>query len=132
MMDCKKALVETNGDIEQAIDWLRKKGMSSAAKKADREVNEGSVAIANNNNKSIALELSCETDFVAKNEQFQALINEIALHALETSAENLEELLETIMKNGKKVKDFVLEHIDVVGENLSLKKSYSVQIRKVS
>jgi elongation factor Ts len=122
MMDCKKALVASNGDIDQAIDWLRKQGMSSAAKKADRVVNEGSVAVASNDNKSVVLELSCETDFVAKNEQFQALINEITTHALETAAENLEELLETTMKNGKKVKDYVLEHIAVVGENLSLKK----------
>lgn len=127
MMDCKKALVASNGDIDLAVDWLRKQGMSSAAKKADREVKEGSVAIAVSDKKSVIVELSCETDFVAKNEQFQALINEIAQNALNTEAQTLQALLETVIKEGKTVKDYVLEHIAVVGENLSVKQFASLE-----
>ena len=82
MMDCKKALDENGGDIEAAIDWLRKKGLSSAAKKAGRVASEGLVAVASNGTTGAVIELNSETDFVARNEQFQALVHEVAQEAL--------------------------------------------------
>src|SRR6187402_582674 len=82
MMDCKKALTETNGDFDAAVDWLRKKGIASAAKKADRVAAEGLVAAVTNGNKGLLLEVNCETDFVAKNADFQALVNTVAEAAL--------------------------------------------------
>jgi elongation factor Ts len=122
MMDCKKALVAANGNLEAAIDWLRKQGMSAAAKKADREVKEGSVAFAIDGTRAILVELNCETDFVAKNEQFQNIIRNVAQYALTSNAKNLEELLETTTEKNQKIKDYILEHIAVVGENLTLKR----------
>src|SRR5690625_3374236 len=80
MMDCKKALQETDGDIEKAIDYLREKGMASAAKKADRIAAEGSAFIASEGNTAVILEVNSETDFVAKNEEFKTLLEEIAKH----------------------------------------------------
>lgn len=82
MMDCKKALTETDGDLEKAGDWLRKKGIAKAAKKADREVTEGLVSsyIHHNGKVGVLLEVACETDFVAKTEQFTAFCREISLH----------------------------------------------------
>jgi elongation factor Ts len=122
MMDCKKALVASNGNIDEAVDWLRKQGLSSAAKKADREVKEGSIALAINDSKAVLVELSCETDFVAKNEQFQNIIQKITHHALNSNVTNLDELLESDIAGNKKTKEYVLEHIAVVGENLTLKR----------
>jgi elongation factor Ts len=121
MMDCKKALVACNGDLAEAADWLRKQGMSSAAKKADREVNEGSVAIASNGARHVVIELSCETDFVAKNEQFQGLTRKIADHALTAGVTSLDDLLESSIE-GKSVKQYIAEHVGVIGENLSLRR----------
>src|SRR5580698_4441585 len=83
MMDCKAALVETAGDIEAAVDWLRKKGLSKAAKKSGRVAAEGLVAIAVHGNDGVAVEVNSETDFVARNEEFQALARTIALVAVE-------------------------------------------------
>ena len=80
MMDCKKALAENNGDLDLAVDWLRKKGVASAAKKADRAANEGVIAqhIASGSRTGVLLEVNCETDFVAKNDQFKAFCDELA------------------------------------------------------
>ena len=80
MMDCKKALDETGGDMEQAIDLLRKKGLSAAAKKAGRVAAEGLVAVAGQGNCCAVVEVNAETDFVAKNEAFQALVKDVAMH----------------------------------------------------
>ena len=82
MLDCKKALTETNGDMEQAIDWLRKKGLASAAKKASRIAAEGLVAVAVDGNKGSVVEVNSETDFVAKNEIFQEYVEDAAQVAL--------------------------------------------------
>ena len=82
MLDCKKALTETNGDMEQAIDWLRKKGLASAAKKASRIAAEGLVAVAVDGNKGAVVEVNSETDFVAKNEIFQEYVEDAAQVAL--------------------------------------------------
>ena len=82
MMDCKKALQETNGDMDQAIDFLREKGIAKAAKKADRIAAEGTTYILTEDNEAVILEVNSETDFVAKNEGFQVLVKEIAEHLL--------------------------------------------------
>ena len=82
MMDCKKALTETNGDMEKAIDWLREKGIAKAAKKADRIAAEGTTLIEIDGNTAVILEVNSETDFVAKNEAFQTLVKELAAHLL--------------------------------------------------
>ena len=82
MMDCKKALTETNGDMEAAIDFLREKGLSTAAKKADRIAAEGTTSILVKGNEAVILEVNAETDFVAKNEAFQTLVKELADHLI--------------------------------------------------
>ena len=80
MMDAKKALVETNGDMEAAVDWLRTKGLAKAAKKADRVAAEGLVGVAVNNGRGVAVEINSETDFVAKNDNFRDFVKDITLH----------------------------------------------------
>src|SRR6201996_2711329 len=87
MMDCKKALTETNGDMEAAVDWLRKKGLSAAAKKAGRVAAEGLVAVAAGDKKAAVVEVNAETDFVARNDQFQKLAIDAAKMALDTGAD---------------------------------------------
>ena len=80
MMECKKALTETNGDLDAAVDWLRKKGIASAAKKADRVAAEGLVAAVTTGTKGLVLEVNCETDFVARNEDFKSFVRDVAMH----------------------------------------------------
>ncbi len=123
MMDCKKALVETNGDIQAAIDFLRKKGQKLSAKRADREAKEGVVvAITNDDNtKGIAINLSCETDFVAKNEDFIDFAKSIADLALSAYPETKEALLE-LDYEGMPLKDKIVEQIGVIGEKLEVSK----------
>ena len=87
MMDCKKALNETDGDFEAAVDWLRKKGLSKAAKKADRVAAEGLVAVATEGGQGAVVEVNSETDFVARNEKFQSAVKEIAALAIGTSGD---------------------------------------------
>lgn len=87
MLDCKKALVEADGDMEKAVDWLRKKGLASAAKKASRVAAEGLVAVAVEGNKGAVVEVNSETDFVAKNEIFQEYVEDAALVALMNNGE---------------------------------------------
>src|SRR5690625_2750678 len=93
MMDCKKALEETNGNIEEAIDYLRKQGVSQAAKKADRIAAEGSAHIEVAGNTAVLLEVNCETDFVTKNEQFQTLLSDLGKHLVTEKPETVEEAL---------------------------------------
>ena len=123
MMDCKKALSETGGDFEKAIEFLRKKGMASAAKKAGRATKEGAVAafISNNGAVGALIELNCETDFVARNENYKVLLNGLGAHAVLSKATNLEGLLnETVAASGKTVATVVQEGIASLGENMSL------------
>ena len=121
MMDCKKALTETDGNIDAAIDWLREKGISKAAKKADRIAAEGLCNIAVNGNEAIVLELNSETDFVAKNDEFQNLLAGITEAVLNSSATNLEEALE-IQFDGKKLADKLVDATAKIGEKLSLRR----------
>jgi elongation factor Ts len=121
MMDCKKALTETNGDFEAAKDWLRSKGLAKAAKKASRVASEGLVAIASNDNKAALIELNSETDFVAKNEEFQNLAKEISNSALNSDG-TVEGLKNSQIANGKTVDESITDAIAKIGENMNLRR----------
>lgn len=127
LMDCKKALVETNGDFEAAIDFLRKKGAKIAANRAEREANEGVVIALTNeaNNYGILLNLSAETDFVAKNEEFIALAKEIAELALTSQPADVDALNATPFK-GTTVANVLLDTVAKIGEKIEVKKFVSV------
>ncbi|MFC4354447.1 translation elongation factor Ts [Chryseomicrobium palamuruense] len=122
MMDCKKALVETNGDMEAAIDFLREKGLSSAAKKADRIAAEGTTAIEVDGNKAVLVEINAETDFVAKNENFQQLVKEISTHLLTTEPASVEEALASTMDNGSTVENHISNAVAKIGEKITLRR----------
>jgi len=121
MMDCKKALTETDGNIDAAIDWLREKGISKAAKKADRIAAEGLCNIEVNGNVAVVLELNSETDFVAKNAEFQELLNDVTVAVLNSDATNLEEALK-VEAQGKAIEDLLVEKTAKIGEKLSLRR----------
>ena len=109
MMDAKKALTEVAGDMEAAVDWLRTKGLAKAAKKADRVAAEGLVGVAVSNGRGVAVEINSETDFVAKNADFQALVREVARVAL-TTGDSIE-VVKAADLNGKKVEEVIQEAI---------------------
>lgn len=121
MMDCKKALTETDGDMEKAVDWLREKGISQAEKKSSRAAAEGVCEVNAEGNKAIMFELNCETDFVAQNDKFIALTKKISDALLASDAKNDEEALE-VEVDGKPVKDLLLESITSLGENISFRR----------
>jgi len=122
MMDCKKALTQTDGDMQAAIDFLREKGLASAAKKADRIAAEGTTFILTEGNEAIILEVNAETDFVAKNEAFQTLVKELAEHLLATKPATVEEALDTTMSNGTNVADHISNAISKIGEKITLRR----------
>jgi len=121
MMDCKKALTETNGDMEKAIDFLREKGLASAAKKADRIAAEGLTSVSVSGNKAVLLEVNCETDFVAKNADFQGFINELAELILAKSPASVEEL-STIQMGEGTVQERLSSLIAKIGENMNIRR----------
>ncbi|MFA6627742.1 MAG: translation elongation factor Ts [Bacilli bacterium] len=121
MMDCKRALVETNGNIEEAITWLREKGISKAAKKQDRIAAEGIVTYEVEGNKALVFELNTETDFVAKNQLFLDITHEIGQTILKSDATNDEEAL-NVEVGGLKVSDMVINAIAKIGEKISLRR----------
>lgn len=123
MMDCKKALVEADGDMEKAVDILREKGLSQAAKKASRVAAEGAVvsAISADGKTGALVEVNCETDFVGSNDDFKALASSIANQILATNPADVEALLASDM-NGKSVKDTVTEAVAKIGENISVRR----------
>ena len=121
MMDCNKALQETDGDIDKAADYLREKGISKAAKKADRIAAEGIVHVASKGNDGVIVEINSETDFVARNEEFQKLVKDIAEHILDTKPADIEALNASEM-NGKKVEDVMNEAVAKIGEKLTLRR----------
>jgi elongation factor Ts len=127
MMDCKKALIETNGDADKAIDVLRKKGQKVAAKRADRDSLEGVVlsSISKDSTIGVMLSLNCETDFVAKNESFIALANSILLLAIEHKSESIQDIKELSFKSGMTVYDKLIEQTGVIGEKIELN-NYSI------
>lgn len=121
MMDCRKALTETNGDFEEAIDWLRKQGQKVAAKRSDREAKEG-VVIAQtfpDNKSGIIVCISCETDFVSKNADFVAFAQSIADAAVANNVQNTEELLQQQV-NGATVADLINDKLAAIGEKIGI------------
>lgn len=119
MMDAKKALTETDGDMEAAVDWLRTKGLAKAAKKSGRTAAEGLVAVAVDGGKGVAVEVNSETDFVAKNADFQKMVGKIAQAAL--GASDLEGLKAATI-DGKTVEQTVTDAVAVIGENMSVRR----------
>jgi len=119
MMDCKKALTETNGDMEAAVEWLRKKGLSSAAKKAGRIASEGAISIefSDDHRKGTIAEINSETDFVAQNDNFKALVKKATRHIHCSTATTVEDLLETEI-DGTKFDEFLKAEIAKIGENI--------------
>lgn len=122
MMDCKKALTETHGDMDKAIDYLREKGMAKAAKKADRIAAEGSALIKTDGNNAVIIEVNSETDFVAKNDSFKQLLDQLASHLLEKKPSNLDEALASTMNSGSTVQDYINEAIAKIGEKITLRR----------
>jgi len=129
MMDCKKALTETNGDIEAAIDWLRKKGLSAAAKKSGRVAAEGLVAVAAEGTKAIALEVNAETDFVARNDKFQAFALDASKVALTSGVKDCEALKSVAYPaTGRTVQEELTQLIATVGENMNLRRLAALSV----
>ncbi|MEK9197802.1 translation elongation factor Ts [Ureibacillus sp. 179-F W5.1 NHS] len=122
MMDCKKALVQTDGDIEAAIDFLREKGLSSAAKKADRIAAEGTTYVLTEGNEAVILEVNAETDFVAKNEKFQVLVEELAKQILAAKPASVEAALEIANAEGVKIADQISTAVATIGEKITLRR----------
>jgi elongation factor Ts len=127
MMDCKKALTETSGDIEAAVDWLRKKGLAAAAKKAGRIAAEGLVAVAASGPRGAVLEVNAETDFVARNDQFQAFAAAAAEVALSVGGD-LEKAKVAAFPGGGTVADKLTSLVATIGENMSLRRSASLAV----
>jgi elongation factor Ts len=128
MMDCKKALTETGGDIDAAMDWLRTKGLAKAAKKADRAAAEGLVAglVSNHGKKGVLIELNAETDFVAKNDRFQEAARHIAATALELQL--LDTIHEAKTASGEAVGDMITGMIATIGENMRLRRTAKLEV----
>lgn len=123
MMDCKKALTETDGDIEKAIDFLREKGISKAAKKADRIAAEGSTHVEVEGNTAVLLEVNCETDFVTKNDQFKSLLNELGKHLLSQKPDSVETALQQKLNGeGETLETYINSNIAKIGEKISLRR----------
>lgn len=127
MMDCKKALTEVDGDLEQAVDWLRKQGLAAAAKKAGRVAAEGLVAVAVSGAKGVAVEVNAETDFVARNDDFQALARNIADVALAVG-NDVDAIGAADYPNGGTVAGAITELVARIGENMSLRRAASVEV----
>ncbi|HWB47091.1 MAG TPA: translation elongation factor Ts [Hyphomicrobiaceae bacterium] len=130
MMDCKTALTETGGDMEQSIDWLRKKGLSKAAKKADRVAAEGLIGIVAKGNAGAMVEVNSETDFVARNEQFQDMVRKIAQLAPEARGDLARLLGMKVPGTASTVEAYVQEMIATIGENMSVRRTAEVSVGK--
>ena len=128
MMDAKKALTETDGDMEAAVDWLRTKGLAKAAKKSGRTAAEGLVAVAVDGGKGVAVEVNSETDFVAKNAEFQGMVSGIANAALGVADV---EALAAADLGGKSVADTLTDKIATIGENMGLRRMVTVEGEQV-
>lgn len=130
MLDCKKALVEANGDMEQAVDWLRKKGLASAAKKSSRVAAEGLVAVAVDGNKGAAVEVNSETDFVAKNEIFQEYVEDAAKVALHCNGdvEAMKAFVCPKCAGSKTFGERLTDMIAKIGENMNLRRAKVISV----
>ncbi|MBF0678168.1 MAG: elongation factor Ts [Devosia sp.] len=128
MMDCKKALAETNGDMEAAIDWLRTRGLAKAAKKADRVAAEGLVGVATAGTKAAVVEVNSETDFVARNEQFQNIVSSVAKLALDADGDVAKLGEMPFPGSGHSVSAELTEAIAKIGENMNLRRTQTVSV----
>lgn len=129
MMDAKNALVENNGDMEAAVDWLRKKGLSKAAKKSGRTAAEGLVVVAKSGTAAAVVEINAETDFVARNDQFQGFVRKAAEIALK-SVNTAEELAAAPYGDGKTVQETLTSLIATIGENMSIRRMAKLSVSK--
>lgn len=127
MMDCKNALTASVGDVEAAIDWLRKKGLAAAAKKSGRVAAEGLVGVAAGPHEGAVVEVNAETDFVARNDQFQAYVQTVAKLAL-TSSADMESLKQMPHPSGRSVAEELTHLIATVGENMSLRRAVKLSV----
>lgn len=129
MMDCKKALQAVEGELEAAVDWLRKKGLSSAAKKSGRVAADGLVGVATGHNKAAMVEVNAETDFVARNESFQKFVGEVAKKVLEVG-DDIETLRHAKLASGRTVADELTQLVATVGENMTLRRAARLEVSK--
>jgi elongation factor Ts len=127
MMDCKKALSENGGNLEEAVDWLRKKGLAAAAKKAGRVAAEGLVAVVSGDKKGVLLEVNSETDFVARNDQFQGFVSAAAQEAL--NAADIEALKNAKLPDGQTVAEKLTHLVATIGENMNLRRMAGVTVK---
>ncbi|MCX8997623.1 translation elongation factor Ts [Rhizobiaceae bacterium BDR2-2] len=128
MMDCKKALAETDGDIEAAIDWLRAKGIAKADKKSGRTAAEGLIGVASNGTKAVVVEINSETDFVARNDAFQSLVRGVADVALSTDGSVDAVAAAIYPETGKSVADSIKDAIATIGENMNLRRAAALSV----
>lgn len=130
MMDCKSALIETKGDVESAVDWLRKKGLSKAAKKADRIAADGLIGVTASGSSGALVEVNSETDFVARNEIFQELVRQIAGLATKAGGDLAKLLAMPFPGKSITVEEHVREMIATIGENLSVRRTASLDVKQ--
>ncbi|MGB3722742.1 MAG: translation elongation factor Ts [Pacificimonas sp.] len=128
MMDAKKALTETGGDFEAAVDWLRTKGLAAAAKKSSRTAAEGLIGVATDGATGTVVEVNSETDFVAKNEKFQAFVSEVTQIALGQKTSDIQSVKTEKMANGKTVEETLTDNISTIGENQSLRRAATTSV----
>jgi elongation factor Ts len=129
MMDCKKALNEAAGDMDAALDWLRTKGLAAAQKKSSRTAAEGLVGVATSGTVGAAVEVNSETDFVAKNDQFQAFVKDVTAIALKTG-DDIEALKNEAMPQGGTVAEVLTNNVATIGENQSLRRAKRLEVSK--
>lgn len=127
MMDCKKALSESGGEVETAVDWLRKAGFAAAAKKAGRVAAEGLVAVATVDGRGVAVEVNAETDFVARNDAFKAFVTSVAQAALDKGGD-IAAIETTALPDGGTVKEKLQELISTIGENMTLRRAGALDV----
>jgi len=128
MMDCKKALTEVEGDLETAVDWLRKSGLAAAAKKANRIAAEGLVAVNVSGKSGAAIEVNAETDFVARNSEFQLFVSKVADIALD-KGEDRNEILDAIFVDKVSVKEALNNLIATIGENITIRRAATISVK---
>ena len=128
MMDCKKALQETDGDLEAAIDWLRSKGIAKAEKKSGRTAAEGLVGVKGDGNQAVVIEINSETDFVARNEAFQELVGNVATVALTTDGSAEAVAAAAYADSGKSVDEAIKDAVATIGENMNLRRSEKLAV----
>jgi elongation factor Ts len=128
MMDCKAALAETNGDMEAAVDWLRKKGISKADKKAGRTAAEGLIGVASDAGSAVVVEVNSETDFVARNEAFQEIVRSVAQVALATDGSAEAVSAAAYPGTGKSVADTIKDAVGTIGENMSFRRAAKLAV----